>query len=84
MRAILLQVVSEKLSQHVIKNYDKFVAGVNEVSQVEHDLHAAHITTKQAREALALALREVGAGCAAGPQARRPAGTTHGCMHAIA
>lgn len=28
------QVVSEKLSQHVIRNYDKFVEGVNEVIQV--------------------------------------------------
>ena len=52
--------VSEKLSQHVIDNYDKFVAGVDEVTQVEAHLQAAHVTAKCARGALALALREVG------------------------
>ena len=56
----MLQVVSEKLSHHVIQNYDKFVAGVEEVTGVEVDLAAAHVTTKVARERLALALREVG------------------------
>ena len=55
-----MQVVSEKLSQHVIDNYDKFVAGVDEVTQVEAHLQAAHVTAKCARGALALALREVG------------------------
>jgi hypothetical protein len=58
---LLLQVVSEKLSHHVIQNYDKFVAGVDEVMGVEADLAAAHVTTKRARERLALALCEVGA-----------------------
>lgn len=53
-----MQVVSEKLSQHVLANYGKFVEGVEEVVRVEHDLQAAHTTTKLARERLALALRE--------------------------
>ncbi len=51
--------VSEKLSQHVLANYGKFVQGVEEVARVELDLQAAHTTTKLARERLALALREV-------------------------
>jgi hypothetical protein len=38
------------------------VAGVDEVMGVEADLAAAHVTTKRARERLALALREVGGG----------------------
>ena len=33
-----LQVVSEMLSRHVLQNYDKFVAGVNEISAVEGEL----------------------------------------------
>ena len=33
-----MQNVSEKLSQHVLRNYDKFVAGVGEVASVERDL----------------------------------------------
>ena len=33
-----VQNVSEKLSQHVLRNYDKFVAGVGEVASVERDL----------------------------------------------
>ena len=40
------QAVSELLSQHVMQNYDKFVAGINEVSRVEVDLLAAHKTAK--------------------------------------
>jgi hypothetical protein len=36
----LVQVVSEKLSHHIIQNYDKFVDGVNEVIHVEEDLQA--------------------------------------------
>ena len=56
------QVVSEKLSQHVLANYDRFVAGVEEVGQVERSLVETHATTKHARERLALALREVGGG----------------------
>ena len=40
------QAVSELLSQHVLQNYDKFVAGIDEVSRVEEDLIAAHKTAK--------------------------------------
>ena len=40
----LAQVVSERLSQHVLDNYSKFVAGVTEVASVERDLQArAHL-----------------------------------------
>ena len=37
----LLQVVSERLSAHVISHYDKFVAGVDEVTQVGWGWHRA-------------------------------------------
>lgn len=33
-----MQTVSERLSQHVLSNYSKFVAGVTEVASVERDL----------------------------------------------
>lgn len=33
-----VQIVSEKLSQHVLKNYSAFVSGVNEVASIEQDL----------------------------------------------
>lgn len=33
-----VQTVSERLSQHVLNNYSKFVAGVTEVASVERDL----------------------------------------------
>lgn len=66
--------MSEKLSAHVIHNYDKFVAGVNEVTRVEAEVQAAHVTAKRSREALALAQREVGG---------RAGGRGHGSMGAL-
>ena len=42
---LLEQVVSEKLSHHIIQNYDKFVDGVNEVIHVEEDLQASQKST---------------------------------------
>ena len=33
-----VQTVSERLSQHVLSNYSKFVTGVTEVASVEQDL----------------------------------------------
>lgn len=41
-RTTVLEVVSEKLSRHVMQNYDKFVEGVNEVTYVEEDLQVSH------------------------------------------
>jgi len=32
------QVVSERLSRHVLKNWKRFVTGINEVSTIETDL----------------------------------------------
>lgn len=58
-RTGVLEVVSERLSRHVVVNYDKFVAGVAEVAAVEADVSAAHVTAKMARERLAVALRQV-------------------------
>ena len=37
-----MQTVSERLSQHVLNNYSRFVAGVTEVASVEHDLQVGN------------------------------------------
>eukprot|EP00884_Botryococcus_braunii_P000884 jgi/Botrbrau1/10797/Bobra.0064s0003.1 len=58
-RAAVLEVVSEKLSAHVLQNYAKFVSGVNEVVCVERDLQAAHAICRQSRAQLGGALAEV-------------------------
>ncbi|KAK9823710.1 hypothetical protein WJX72_004829 [[Myrmecia] bisecta] len=60
-RASVLETVSEKLSKHVLANYDAFVRGVNEVASVEKDLQRAHEIAKTGRGQLALASAEVGA-----------------------
>ena len=39
-----MQTVSERLSQHVLNNYSRFVAGVTEVASVEHDLQVKPIS----------------------------------------
>ena len=39
-RANVLEVVSERLSKHVLANYDVFVLGINEAASVENDLQA--------------------------------------------
>lgn len=36
-----LQVVGEKLSRHVLANYEEFVRGVNEVASIEKDLQVS-------------------------------------------
>ncbi|KAL4422269.1 hypothetical protein ABPG75_008466 [Micractinium tetrahymenae] len=73
-RTGVLEVVSERLSQHVLANYGKFVEGVEEVGRVESDLQAAHTTTKLARERLALALREVSTNLKIAKDTRRKQG----------
>ncbi len=45
-----IQVVSELLSIHVLKHYDKFVEGINQISEIEEGLQEAHILTKNARK----------------------------------
>lgn len=42
--ACAVQTVSERLSQHVLKNYSRFVAGVTEVASVERDLQVNSIS----------------------------------------
>jgi len=37
-RANVLEIVSERLSKHVLANYDTFVRGINEAASVEADL----------------------------------------------
>ena len=37
-RANVLEIVSERLSKHVLANYDVFVEGINEAASVEADL----------------------------------------------
>eukprot|EP00891_Asterochloris_glomerata_P005698 jgi/Astpho2/5698/fgenesh1_pg.00079_%23_105_t len=51
-RTGVLEVVSEMLSRHVLRNYDKFVAGVNEISAIEGELQAAWQGAKDARAQL--------------------------------
>lgn len=55
----VLQVVSELLSQHVLQNYDKFVAGIDEVGLVEQDLLSACATVKSARANLRASSTEI-------------------------
>ena len=43
-RATVLETVSERLSTHVLANYDTFVRGVNEAASVETDLQVGAIT----------------------------------------
>jgi hypothetical protein len=38
MLALALQVVSVKLAKHVVKNHDKLIAGISNVTSVEDDL----------------------------------------------
>ena len=39
-----LQVVGEKLSLHVLANYEEFVRGVNEVASIEKDLQVGALS----------------------------------------
>ena len=41
-RANVLEIVSERLSKHVLANYDTFVRGINEAASVEADLQATY------------------------------------------
>ncbi len=49
-----MQVVSEVLSLHVLKNYDLFVAGINEIAALEQTLQvsAQQSSTAQAPQLL--------------------------------
>lgn len=58
-RASVLEVVGEKLSLHVLANYEEFVRGVNEVASIEKDLQDAHATAKASRVGLGLTLQDV-------------------------
>lgn len=44
--SLVAQAVSERLSQHVLRNYTQFVAGVAEVSALEAHLINAHVYAK--------------------------------------
>ena len=49
-----VQTVSERLSQHVLSNYSKFVTGVTEVASVEQDLQVpSPLASMQRRNGLA-------------------------------
>ena len=54
-----LEAVSEKLSAHILRNYDAFAAGVDEVIGTEELLEAASLQAKVSREQLAVAGTEV-------------------------
>lgn len=51
--------MSELLSQHVLQNYDKFVAGIDEVGLVEQDLVSAYALAKSARANLRASSTEI-------------------------
>ena len=53
----LLQTVGEKLSQHVLANYEEFVSGVNEVASVERNLQVSTRNPASATGSLAAKLR---------------------------
>ena len=65
------QVVSELLSIHVLKHYDKFVEGINQISEIEEGLQEAHILTKNARKDLAMTLHDVQCNIRIAHQTRR-------------
>ncbi|BDA42201.1 probable Syndetin [Coccomyxa sp. Obi] len=70
-RTAALEVVSELLSQHVLQNYDKFVAGIDEVGLVEQDLVSAYATVKSARTNLRASSTEISTNIKVTRQSRR-------------
>ena len=46
--AFAAQVVSERLSRHVLKNWKRFVEGINEVATIETQLEVRHIGIRPA------------------------------------
>ena len=46
-RANALEFVSERLSRHVLANYDMFLKGINEAASVETDLQVRSYTDRQ-------------------------------------
>ncbi|KAK9843494.1 hypothetical protein WJX81_005881 [Elliptochloris bilobata] len=73
-RSAALEVVSERLSAHVLARYDSFIAGVDEVASVEADLGAAHRLARSSRAQLSGALIEVGANLGIARSQRRRQG----------
>ena len=61
----LLQTVGEKLSQHVLANYEEFVSGVNEVASVERNLQVGTENPAPATGSLAARLSGI-VGCIVG------------------
>ena len=68
-RANVLEVVSERLSKHVLANYDVFVRGINEAASVETDLQARLLQGSPREKVLLCAYRSIEArvGCASAP-----------------
>ncbi|KAK9832750.1 hypothetical protein WJX81_008241 [Elliptochloris bilobata] len=66
-----LEAVSEGLSQHVLRNYVLFVAGIAEVSALEADLIKAHVCAKEARANLGLVRKNVAVGTWVAKRSRR-------------
>ncbi|KAK2075778.1 hypothetical protein QBZ16_001519 [Prototheca wickerhamii] len=49
-RTAVLEAVSERLSEHVLRNYHRFVDGVRGVTAVQGDVEAAHTAARLSRE----------------------------------
>jgi len=75
-RTVALEAVSEKLSHHILRNYDAFAAGVDEVIGTEELLEAAALKSKISRERLSVAATEVQRGIGVWRNTQRKGGLT--------
>jgi hypothetical protein len=75
-RTVALEAVSEMLSHHILRNYDAFAAGVDEVIGTEELLEAAALKSKISRERLSVAATEVKRGIGVWRNTQRKRGLT--------
>ncbi|KAL4522781.1 hypothetical protein Ndes2526A_g00871 [Nannochloris sp. 'desiccata'] len=75
-RTVALEAVSEKLSHHILRNYDAFAAGVDEVIGTVELLEAAALKSKISREGLSVAAAEVQRGIGVWRNTQRKRGLT--------
>lgn len=59
-RANVLEIVSERLSKHVLANYDVFVRGIKEAASVEDDLQVSLLLLWEAVRVLSLLQHQCG------------------------
>jgi hypothetical protein len=75
-RTVALEAVSEKLSHHILRNYDAFAAGVQQVIGTEELLESAALQSKISRERLSVAAAEVQRGIGVWRNTQRKRGLT--------